>query len=224
MENIEEKERLPVSVLYVEDEPVIRQVMVRMLNRKVSTVYQAENGREGLDFFKQYGPDIVISDIRMPVMDGIEMSKEIKSLNRNSRIILTTAHADEGYLLNSIEAGIDRYILKPVDMNVLFTALEKLAETIMLERKIQEQNREKDELIVKLQDALDNVKKLSGMLPICSNCKKIRDDKGYWRKIETYIAEHSDASFTHSICDECVKKLYPEQAEKILGKKDGLKK
>lgn len=215
---------LPVSVLYVEDEPVIRQIMVRMLNRRVSTVYQAENGREGLDLFKQYGPDIVISDIRMPVMDGIQMSREIKLLDRNSRIILTTAHADEGYLLNSIEAGIDKYILKPVDVNVLFTALEKLTETIMLERKIQEQNREKDELIVKLQDALDTVKKLSGMLPICSNCKKIRDDKGYWSTIETYIAEHSDAVFTHSICDECVKKLYPEHAEKILGKKDGLKK
>jgi PAS domain S-box-containing protein len=62
----------------------------------------------------------------------------------------------------------------------------------------------------KLQDALDKVKTLSGLLPICSNCKKIRDDKGYWNQIESYIAKHSEADFTHSICPECAKKLYPE--------------
>ena len=62
----------------------------------------------------------------------------------------------------------------------------------------------------KLQDALAKIKTLSGMLSICSNCKKIRDDKGYWNQIEGYIKEHSEAEFTHSICPECVKKLYPD--------------
>jgi hypothetical protein len=69
---------------------------------------------------------------------------------------------------------------------------------------------EKEKLFVELQQAMENVKKLGGMLPICSSCKKIRDDQGYWKQIESYISEHSEAEFSHSICPECAKKLYPE--------------
>ncbi len=76
------------------------------------------------------------------------------------------------------------------------------------ERKRVENEREK--LIHELQEALAEVKTLSGLLPICSSCKKIRDDKGYWNQIESYISEHSEAEFSHGICPECAKKLYPE--------------
>lgn len=69
---------------------------------------------------------------------------------------------------------------------------------------------EKDKLIAELKDALIKVKMLSGLLPICSHCKKIRDDKGYWNQIESYIHEHSEAVFSHSICRECAKKHYPD--------------
>ena len=65
-------------------------------------------------------------------------------------------------------------------------------------------------LIQELTDALAHVKTLSGLLPICASCKKIRDDKGYWQQVETYIKDRSDADFTHGICPECVKRLYPE--------------
>ena len=76
------------------------------------------------------------------------------------------------------------------------------------ERKRAEEEREK--LIHELQDAINKVKTLSGMLPICSSCKKVRDDKGYWTQIEAYVRDHSDAEFTHGICPECFKKLYPD--------------
>jgi membrane protein implicated in regulation of membrane protease activity len=69
---------------------------------------------------------------------------------------------------------------------------------------------EKDKLIVELEDALSKVKTLSGFLPICASCKKIRDDNGYWNQIEAYIQTHSDAEFSHGICPECAKKLYPD--------------
>jgi YesN/AraC family two-component response regulator len=212
-------EKLAISILYVEDEEVTRSAVARMLRRRVLNVYEAENGREGLDLYKQYRPDIVISDIRMPVMDGMEMSKEIKALNKNSKIILTTAHSDASILINSIEVGIDKYIMKPLDIASLFSAVEKCAENIVLEKKIQQQNKEKDELIAKLQDALDNVKNLSGLLPICSSCKKIRDDKGYWQQIESYIREHSDAQFSHGVCPDCLKKLYPNLTQEMPGEK-----
>ena len=69
---------------------------------------------------------------------------------------------------------------------------------------------DREKLIEKLQDAIDKIKVLRGIIPICASCKKIRDDKGYWSQIESYIKEHSEADFTHSICPDCAKKLYPE--------------
>jgi PAS domain S-box-containing protein len=85
-------------------------------------------------------------------------------------------------------------------------------------RKQLEKDREK--LISELQEALQKVKLLSGLLPICASCKKIRDDKGYWNQIESYIKEHSEAEFSHAICPECGKKLYPQYYDKVWGKKD----
>jgi hypothetical protein len=70
--------------------------------------------------------------------------------------------------------------------------------------------KERENLIAKLQDAVAKIKTLRGLLPICSSCKKIRDDKGYWNQIESYIRDHSEAEFTHGICPKCAKKLYPE--------------
>jgi len=73
----------------------------------------------------------------------------------------------------------------------------------------------REELIAELQEALDKVKTLSGLLPICSSCKKIRDDQGYWQQVEVYIQDHSDAEFSHGICPDCARKLYPDLFDKI---------
>ena len=85
---------------------------------------------------------------------------------------------------------------------------------------IKKANLTKEKLILDLQKALAEVKTLSGMLPICSSCKKIRDDKGYWQQIEEYIRDHSEAEFTHGICNDCVEKLYPEIYPKFKEKMD----
>jgi hypothetical protein len=77
-----------------------------------------------------------------------------------------------------------------------------------VEREKAEHEREK--VIVELRQALAQVKRLSGFLPICASCKKIRDDKGYWQQVEAYIRDHSEAQFSHGLCPECAKKLYPE--------------
>jgi len=76
----------------------------------------------------------------------------------------------------------------------------------------------KEELIEELQNALEEVNLLSGFLPICASCKKVRDDKGYWNQIETYIRDHSDVEFSHSICPECAQELYPEAYKKVREK------
>jgi methyl-accepting chemotaxis protein len=90
-----------------------------------------------------------------------------------------------------------------------YTSVENLQKEI-IERKRVEEEREK--LIKDLQEALASVKQLSGLLPICSSCKKVRDDKGYWNQIEVYIRDHSETEFTHGICPECFKKLYPDES------------
>ena len=86
---------------------------------------------------------------------------------------------------------------------------------VAIDRKRYEREREK--LVGELTKALNEVKKLSGLLPICANCKRIRDDQGYWNEVEKYIAEHADVDFTHSICPDCMKKLYPDLYEKMYG-------
>jgi len=77
---------------------------------------------------------------------------------------------------------------------------------------------EMEELVVQLREAMASVKTLSGLLPICSGCKKIRDDGGYWEQVETYVSSHSEATFTHSLCPDCLKQLYPEQYERLKRK------
>ncbi len=79
-------------------------------------------------------------------------------------------------------------------------------------KRVEEERRR---LTYDLQDALTKIKRLRGLLPICASCKKIRDDKGYWNQIESYIRDHSEADFTHGICPECVKKLYPDFADEV---------
>jgi hypothetical protein len=77
---------------------------------------------------------------------------------------------------------------------------------------------ERERLIQELQTALARVKLLSGLLPICANCKKIRDDQGYWKQVESYVESHSEATFSHGICPECLHKLYPELEQQVLGR------
>jgi hypothetical protein len=93
--------------------------------------------------------------------------------------------------------------------STLGSQVERHLRDISERKRVQE---EKEKLIAELQAALSKVKLLSGMLPICANCKKIRDDKGYWKRIETYIRDHSEAEFSHSICPQCMERLYPEYA------------
>ena len=104
-------------------------------------------------------------------------------------------------------------ILKTV-VSVSLAGRKHLLESFLdiTERKRAEEERE--QLIGQLQEALADVKTLSGLLPLCSSCKRIRDDQGYWQQIEAYIRDHSEAEFSHSVCPECAKKLYPEVFDK----------
>lgn len=123
-----------VSILYVEDELDAREILSSMISRKYPNthLYLAENGAKGLEAFEKHRPDIVITDISMPLMDGIRMSSEIKKLKPDTIIVAITAYSDTSYLLNTIETNINHYVLKPLDYRKFFSILDKSIAMIQL--------------------------------------------------------------------------------------------
>jgi len=112
--------------------------------------------------------------------------------------------------VRTFEFGIRNEALN-MDLKEVITTREQLNAQLqqeIAERTLAEKEREK--LIKALQAALEEIKTLKDVIPICMHCKGIRDDKGYWNKLEQYITEHSDAQFSHGICDDCLKKHYPD--------------
>ncbi|MEW6218901.1 MAG: response regulator [Thermodesulfobacteriota bacterium] len=199
-----------VSVLYVEDEAITRERLAALLRRRVREVHLAADGREGLEAFQEMRPDIVVSDIRMPRMDGLAMIAQMKRLEPTMRAIVTSAFSEVDLLLTAIELGVDGYIPKPVDSKRLLSLIMRCSETIRLRRAIEERDRAQQHLITELRQALAEIKTLQGILPICCSCKKIRDDQGYWTQVEAYLSQHSGLLFSHGICPDCAAKLYPE--------------
>lgn len=204
------KNNFDISVLYVEDETIARERLGSIIGRRVKDLRLAEDGAAGLEAFKQARADLVITDIRMPKMSGLAMARELKMIAPEVHIIVTTAFSDTDFFMEAIDVGIDQYIIKPVDSDKLFKAMGKCTELIKLKDEVRRRDDDQKKIIVELQKAFTEIKILRGFLPICASCKKIRDTKGVWKQIESYIREHSEAEFSHGICPECVKKLYPE--------------
>jgi PAS domain S-box-containing protein len=125
-----------LTVLYVEDDPDAREQLGRFLQRRIGTLITAQNGAAGLDAFGNQRPDIVITDIQMPVMDGLTMSSEIRKLDASIPIIVVTAFEQTDYLMRSIEIGMDKYVAKPVDPDRLVTALQACAARLYSEKKL----------------------------------------------------------------------------------------
>jgi YesN/AraC family two-component response regulator len=126
-----------ISMLVVEDEKVIREVMDIMISRRFPDVaiYIAENGKMGVELFKEHTPEIVITDIQMPVMDGIEMAGEIKSLQNGTKFIVLTAFSKTGNNEKLNEIGFHDALQKPIEFDKLFTAIETCIAEITKERQ-----------------------------------------------------------------------------------------
>jgi len=129
---------LDISVLYVEDELPTRDKIARILKREVRSLFLAENGEEGLALFELHRPDIVVTDIKMPAMDGLDMAERIKAICKDVHVILTTAHGEADAFMKSIKVGVDRYLLKPIDVSVLVRNLREMAQIIGIARELQE--------------------------------------------------------------------------------------
>jgi YesN/AraC family two-component response regulator len=126
-----------ISLLVVDDDKMARDVISLIIAREFpnSTIYLAENGKTGLELFKEHTPDIVITDINMPVMDGIQMVSEIKSVKDNTRFIVLTGYSDEDYTAQFCELGVKECIVKPIVFKRLFNAIENCLDEMTLEQR-----------------------------------------------------------------------------------------
>ena len=135
-------------------------------------------------------------------MDGVEAAQQIRD-RFHIPVVYLTAYADEDTLQRAKITEPFGLILKPFEERELHAAIE----VALYKHKAEE---ERERLIRELEDALAEIKTLRGIIPMCSSCKKIRDDEGYWHQVEVYIRDHSEAEFSHGSCPECATKLYPE--------------
>jgi len=142
-----------ITILYVEDEEKIRINTKRPLESLSHTLIMASNGQEGLEYYKKYKPDIIVSDINMPLMNGIDMVKAIKKIDKNQHILFTTAHSENHHFIDAIEMQVDGYIIKPIDYDLLEDKIIHITKQILANRKLKEQNILINE-IARLQDSL----------------------------------------------------------------------
>jgi response regulator RpfG family c-di-GMP phosphodiesterase len=130
-----------MSILYVEDDDVIRENMLGFLNRRFDQVLLAENGAEGLDLYRENTPDIIMTDIKMPIMDGLEMTRAILKDNDKAAIIVTSAYNEAKYLFGAIELGISHYLLKPLERDKLDATLQHCIESVQKARTFREREK-----------------------------------------------------------------------------------
>ncbi len=193
-----------MKILIVDDMPENISALALTLESEGFTLAMASCGEEALQIAEGFLPDLILMDVRMNGIDGFETCRQLKKNDATSDmpIIFLTVSQDTEDIKQGFQCGGVDYICKPFSQ-------EEVCARVRTHLRLRELIKQKEKLVNELQSALAKVKTLSGLLPICSSCKKIRDDTGYWNQIESYIRARSEAEFTHSICPNCSKTLYP---------------
>ncbi|MDT7042600.1 response regulator [Candidatus Nitronereus thalassa] len=190
------------SVLVAEDDKISRRTVVSALSRGGNHVVEAEDGAQAWKVLQgSDSPQLAILDWMMPELDGLQLCREVKKLGdgRARYVILVTSKAERQDVVKGLEAGADDYITKPFDAEELRARVRVGFRVLDLQEKLANRVHE-------LEQAICQIKQLHGLLPICSYCKKIRDDGNYWQQVEEYIGQHSEVKFSHGICPACYEK------------------
>lgn len=192
-----------VEVLLAEDDPLVSE-MIRGTLEDLGYIVAGEaiDGQQAIELTRALRPDVVLMDIEMPRMNGIEATRDILELCPTP-VVMLTAYETTVLVDEASMAGAGAYLVKPPKARdlerAIVIAMARFQDLIALRRLNDE-----------LQATLAKVKLLSGLLPICASCKKIRDDQGYWQQVEIYIRNHSEAEFTHGMCPDCMARYYPD--------------
>jgi DNA-binding response OmpR family regulator len=200
-----------VRILIAEDDTVSRHLLEATLAKWGYEVISTTDGVQALDALSQPdAPSLAVLDWMMPGLDGAEVCRRARSLgaDRLLYIILLTAKGRKEDIVQGLTAGADDYIVKPFDRSELKARINAGERILRLQAELAARVKE-------LELALANVKLLQGLLPICCYCKKIRNDQNYWQQVDTYIADHSEAQFTHGICPECREKIVKPELERL---------
>jgi CheY-like chemotaxis protein len=201
-----------MQVLVAEDAPVTRHLLQVTLTSWGYDVVVTQDGHTAWAALQQEdAPPIALLDWMMPGTDGIDLCQKIRHTERlqSLYVILLTSRQEKADMIRGLHAGADDYVTKPFDPAELRARLRVGERIIGLQAALTER-------VKQLEDALTRVKHLEGCLPICSYCKKIRDDQDYWHHVETYITEHSNAQFTHGVCPECYERILKSEMEDPL--------
>ncbi len=200
-----------MKILVAEDDAIAQLMLKTMLIKAGYDPVITADGAEACRLLLQpEAPKLAILDWMMPGMDGVEVCRKVRELKSDTPayLILLTSRDNREDIVAGLKSGANDYIIKPYDV-------EELHVRIGLGRKIIELQTTLAGRIRELQEALEQIKTLRGILPICMYCKKIRDDKQYWQQVESYIADHSDAEFSHGICPECYQKYVQPELDKV---------
>ena len=192
-----------MKILIVEDEPTSRRLLEATLTR---WGYKPVLARDGDEAWKQLEdslqPSLLILDWLLPGIDGLELCRKLRARKESAPayIIMLTSRVTKEDLVAGLEAGADDYVTKPFDPQELRARLQVGMRVLALQNALAER-------VAELETALSRQKQLEGLLPICCYCKKIRDDSNYWHQVESYMVQHSELKFSHSVCPECTEKF-----------------
>lgn len=187
-----------MKILAVEDDPVARKILVQALHRLgYDDVVEGRNGAEALARLEREPARVIVSDWIMPEMDGLALCRQVRARVKTEYvyfILLTSREADIENQREAIEAGVDDFLVKPLDLQELWMRL-RVAERILR--------------------YATQVQQLEAFLPICSYCKKVRDDQNYWQQIEGYINARTGSEFSHSVCPDCYTRVILPEIEAL---------
>ncbi len=201
-----------MRILVAEDDAVTRKILTATLKRLGWEVITASDGTAAWDTLETLGgenaPELVLLDWMMPGMDGIEICRKLRSTPGFEfiYIILLTSRSEKEDLAMGLMAGANDYIAKPFHPIELESRVRVGVRMVKLQRSLASR-------VTELEAALAHVQRLQGLLPICSYCKKVRNEANYWEQVDSYLTTHSDVELTHGICPQCLEKMMKQVDE-----------
>ena len=195
-----------MRILIADDDRVAATILARAAERLGLVPIVAHDGEEAWGLLQEPpGIAIAIFDWMMPGADGLELCRRIRHDEARSHmyLMLLTARDGRADLVTAFDAGADDYLTKPFDNEELRARVRAGIRIVSLQERLAQR-------VAQLQEALSKVKQLSGLLPICSYCKRIRSDEDYWEQMESFVSEHSEAEFSHGICPHCLETVQAE--------------
>jgi CheY-like chemotaxis protein len=190
-----------MKILVAEDDPVSRRVIEATLSKFGYEVVLVADGAQAWAALQgEDPPKLAILDWMMPEIDGVEICRRVRSLSTTTPpyLMLLTAKDQKKDVVVGLDAGANDYLTKPFDRSELCARIQVGTEVLRLQEALALR-------VLELEDAVSQVKQLQGLLPICSYCKKIRDEQNYWQRVENYLSNHTQVVFSHSICPDCFK-------------------